>query len=212
MPDHQPAAAAEDPNFVPGAQTSYGAHYCNVPREKDPVIAACSFLNSGLRIFDIRDPEHPKETAYFVSPPGTAQGQQSDAAFSQPAFDPKRREVATSPTRRRASGTCSLNDRAWPRDATRRRSRPPTAAPLRLPPPLPDPHPRAAPRAHRERPRNAARQAPAHPPPRTAGSSPSSTSAGGPRRTFVVRIRVRTTAGRTYDDSRRYHPCVRKHR
>ena len=86
-------AAAGDPSFLNGSAFGYGAHYCNVPREVDPEIAACSFLNSGLRIFDIRNPLKPREVAYFVSPPGMSDGSTYDAAFSQPAFDPARREV-----------------------------------------------------------------------------------------------------------------------
>jgi hypothetical protein len=102
-----------DPGFIPSAALVYGAHYCSVPREVDPEIAACSFLNSGLRIFDIRDPQNPREIAYYVSPPETSNGQKSDAAFSQPAFDPARREVWFSDA---TSGFWSvrLHKAAWP--------------------------------------------------------------------------------------------------
>jgi hypothetical protein len=113
MPDNHKAYSG-DPNFTPGSATSYGAHYCNVPRAKNPVIAACSFLNSGLRIFDIRKPRHPREVGYFVSPPADSTGGKADAAFSQPAFDAKRRQVYFSDA---ASGfwNVRLNRRAWPR-------------------------------------------------------------------------------------------------
>lgn len=87
--------AAGDPSPFPGP-TSYGAHYCAVPRQTDPGIVACSFINSGLRVFDIRDPSRPREVAYYVAPPkaGTAAGLlPGDAALSQPAFDAARREV-----------------------------------------------------------------------------------------------------------------------
>jgi hypothetical protein len=50
----------------PGASSSlqgYAAHYCAVPQENDPGIVACSFILSGLRVFDIRDPFHPREIA-----------------------------------------------------------------------------------------------------------------------------------------------------
>ena len=76
--------------------TGYASHYCAVPRRVDPGIVACSFINSGLRVFDISDPEQPREVAYFVAPPkaGTVGGfGAGNTAMSQPGFDPKRRDV-----------------------------------------------------------------------------------------------------------------------
>jgi hypothetical protein len=96
---NQPAAhnaANSDPSPMPTPQFTYSAHYCAIPREVDPEIAACSFINSGLRIFDIRDPLNPREVAYYISPPARAADQGAEAAdfaMSQPAFDPARREV-----------------------------------------------------------------------------------------------------------------------
>ena len=43
----------------------YNAHYCGVPQRTDPGIVACSEFESGIRVFDIRDPYHPREIAYF---------------------------------------------------------------------------------------------------------------------------------------------------
>ncbi len=86
-------AADGDPSFVPSPALDYGAHYCAIPREVNPDIVACTFLNSGLRIFNIQDPLHPREVAYYISPPGTSNGQAADSAFAQPAFDPARREI-----------------------------------------------------------------------------------------------------------------------
>lgn len=83
----------------PGAKVigqGYAAHYCSVPTTVDPTILACSMILSGLRIFDIRDPLHPREIAYFNKPPAnagvdpTAQGAY---AMSAPAFDVKNRTV-----------------------------------------------------------------------------------------------------------------------
>ena len=76
----------------PGASSSlqgYAAHYCAVPQEDDPGIVACSFILSGLRVFDIRDPYHPREIAYFNAPvhPGTGGAAGSNYAMSAPAFD-----------------------------------------------------------------------------------------------------------------------------
>ncbi|MDX6630878.1 MAG: hypothetical protein QOH00_3124, partial [Gaiellales bacterium] len=47
----------------PGAispQQGYTGHYCNVVPKKDPVVVACTFTNSGLRVFDITDIVKPK--------------------------------------------------------------------------------------------------------------------------------------------------------
>jgi hypothetical protein len=90
------AAADGDPDPLQNSAFTYSAHYCNVPRLVDPEIAACSFINSGLRIFNIQDPVHPREVGYFIAPPRaatTAGIGTGDFALSQPAFDPARREV-----------------------------------------------------------------------------------------------------------------------
>jgi hypothetical protein len=94
MPDVH-AQAKGDPFPMGNSAFIYGAHYCGVPTEHHPAIVACSFLNSGLRIFDIRDVRHPRETGYFVSPPAdqAAPGQDGDMAFAQPAFDVARHDV-----------------------------------------------------------------------------------------------------------------------
>jgi hypothetical protein len=91
--DHK--AADGDPSSLPTSSLTYAAHYCAIPREVDPEIAACSFINSGLRIFNIQDPLHPREVAYFVSPPKSSDGKSaaSDFAMSMPSFDPATREV-----------------------------------------------------------------------------------------------------------------------
>ena len=47
---------------------TYQGHYCSVPKREDPGIVACSYFWQGIRVFDIRDPHHPKEIAYFIPP------------------------------------------------------------------------------------------------------------------------------------------------
>jgi hypothetical protein len=92
---HHQAVAAGDPGTIDPAQ-GYAAHYCNVPQEVDPQIVACSFITSGLRVFDIRDPLRPREVAYFVAPPNKAPENGyngSNFAMSKPAFDPQNREI-----------------------------------------------------------------------------------------------------------------------
>jgi hypothetical protein len=94
---HQPENRAQIAND-PGAQSfvqGYAGHYCNVPRRKDPGIVACSFIASGLRVFDVRDPHRPREIAYFVAPPGSSPvlNEKSNFAMSQPDFVPERGEI-----------------------------------------------------------------------------------------------------------------------
>ena len=99
---HQPenrAAIAGDPGAQSPVQ-GYAGHYCNVPQRVEPGILACSMIVSGLRVFDIRDPEHPKEIAYHVAPPSTVSAtgtpiidERANYAMSQPAFAPERGEI-----------------------------------------------------------------------------------------------------------------------
>jgi hypothetical protein len=101
-----------------GGAQGYAAHYCNIPTRVNPTIAACSFIASGLRLFDISDLQHPKEIGYFVAPTQTRfenGGEASDFAMSQPAFVPERHEVwFTDGT----SGFYALHvsDSVWPSD------------------------------------------------------------------------------------------------
>jgi hypothetical protein len=93
----QPWARATSQKNDPGAQygvQGYAAHYCAVPREKNPGIVACSFILSGLRVFDISHPRHPVEVAYFNQPaPNGLPLKSGSYAMSAPSFDIKRHEV-----------------------------------------------------------------------------------------------------------------------
>jgi hypothetical protein len=102
----------------PGASMvgqGYAAHYCNVPRRTDPGILACSMILSGLRVFDIRDPLHPREVAYANTPVIGARNPARSGAYamSAAAFDPATRQVWYSDTN---SGffVVQLSRSAWP--------------------------------------------------------------------------------------------------
>jgi len=70
---HDPANCHLVLNDFPPATTDldpygYSSHYCTVDRSKNPRMLACGYLGAGLRVFDIRDPDHPREIAYYKPP------------------------------------------------------------------------------------------------------------------------------------------------
>src|SRR5215831_424649 len=68
---HDPANCSKtSPDIVDLTTFTYGTHYCSVDNKKNATTLACGMFNSGVRVFDIRDPLRPKEIAYF-NPPGT---------------------------------------------------------------------------------------------------------------------------------------------
>ena len=99
---NQTSARATDQQNDYGAKSvvqGYAAHYCNVPTAVDPTYVACSFILSGLRVFNIQDVAHPYEMAYFNAPstppsPSAAAGVSGgNFAMSAPTFDPQLNEV-----------------------------------------------------------------------------------------------------------------------
>ena len=90
QPENRPLIADD-----PGATAftgGYANHYCNVPTRVDPTIVACSMLTSGLRVFDIRDPHHPREVAYFNAPL-SKRPNSTNSAVASPSFVPERKEI-----------------------------------------------------------------------------------------------------------------------
>jgi hypothetical protein len=82
------AKVAKDPGAGSAPFGGVAAHYCSLPRRDNPSLVACSFITSGLRIFDIRDVKHPREVGYFNMP--TSAGSH---AMSAPAWDVAREQV-----------------------------------------------------------------------------------------------------------------------
>jgi hypothetical protein len=92
MPKAQGAALESDQgNDHSQPFQGYQGHYCSLPSRIDPNVIACTFIMSGLRVFDIVDPVHPKEIAYFNKPviEGTQPNPQKGGSFamSAPAYD-----------------------------------------------------------------------------------------------------------------------------
>jgi hypothetical protein len=76
----------------------YQGHYCSLPSRVDPTVVACSFIMSGLRVFDIANPAKPREIAYFNKPvvPRSVPNQPLRAgafAMSAPAYDEKTGDI-----------------------------------------------------------------------------------------------------------------------
>jgi hypothetical protein len=85
---------------------TYGAHYCSVDNKQNATAMACGYFESGVRVFDIRDPLRPKEIAYYNPPavttpsPGsqnnrTAANGRPDHCSSQLRFDAGAKTLTT---------------------------------------------------------------------------------------------------------------------
>jgi hypothetical protein len=63
---HNPANCANVlPDLVGLSIFTYGSHYCSVDNKHRATTLACGYFNSGIRVFDIRNPRRPKEIAYY---------------------------------------------------------------------------------------------------------------------------------------------------
>ncbi len=67
------ASFLNEPAEVGGGILDYSTERCAIDRPKNPTMAACGSRGTGTRIYDIRDPLHPAEIAYWKGPaPRTA--------------------------------------------------------------------------------------------------------------------------------------------
>ncbi len=84
MPENRARAEATTHSLTkdttgPLAPFGYNSHYCSVDRDRDPTIAACANIESGIRVFDTRNLRRPREIAYF-NPGGD--GRRAPASFA----------------------------------------------------------------------------------------------------------------------------------
>jgi hypothetical protein len=103
MPEHLELAHSEIHRL--GKETGgdfrfgYNFHYCNIDKEENPTLLACSAFEQGLRLFDIRDVHKPREIAYYnnggdgTRQPGGWGAVYSAYAAAMPQFDPVNHQV-----------------------------------------------------------------------------------------------------------------------
>jgi hypothetical protein len=65
---------------------AYDSHYCAVDRQDDPQALACGWVQSGVRVFDVRNPENIREIAYF-NPPAQSDKRYEDLPNSVHVFN-----------------------------------------------------------------------------------------------------------------------------
>jgi hypothetical protein len=103
-----PANCAEVAAQQGGATSlAYSSHYCSLDDPGDTTAIACSWFGSGLRVFDVRDPLHPREIAYYNPAPNPAglRGAMLKPAVTQPYQDMAASNIRW---RRLPDGTWSL--------------------------------------------------------------------------------------------------------
>lgn len=81
------------PPVDPRGAFVYDVHHCSPDRLIDPTILACAQFQAGLRIYDIRDPERPKELAYYNTGTLGAIDPTVDDAISRPVVRTDLRQV-----------------------------------------------------------------------------------------------------------------------
>jgi len=80
--------ASLKPNFDAGV-ANFNAHMCSVDNRDNATTLTCSYWQSGIRVFDIRDPVNVKEIAYYT-PPTAGPGVAPDLCGAIPLLDAER--------------------------------------------------------------------------------------------------------------------------
>jgi hypothetical protein len=75
--------------------TVYSPHYCTPDDPENTTALACTWKEAGLRVFDVRDPMHPREIAYYNPRPRPAESPQGAAGKAVFRPNPLREEVAS---------------------------------------------------------------------------------------------------------------------
>jgi hypothetical protein len=89
---HDPANCSKIlPDLVGESGFTYGSHFCSVDNRDNATALACGYWESGIRVFDIRNPAAPKEIAYFNPAPA------SELKVSMPGSSPTRVNYCASP-------------------------------------------------------------------------------------------------------------------
>lgn len=68
LPEHRATRTRE---LAGTGAFGYESHYCTPNRDHNPSLMACSFFQSGVRVFDITNPLAPREVAYYNPPAQT---------------------------------------------------------------------------------------------------------------------------------------------
>jgi hypothetical protein len=71
----------------------YMTHYISVDNERDAHLAFISWYSAGLRVFDISDPRHPHEVAYYNPPVGTGAQVTHDSTTTYPRYLPRSGQI-----------------------------------------------------------------------------------------------------------------------
>lgn len=96
MPENDNAIAGD--TATGGGTFGYEGHYCGVDDPANTTTVACGMFQSGIRVFDVRDPWHPAEIAYFypqlLEPTTQLPGSQNNRATTAPYCSSQVRLIA----------------------------------------------------------------------------------------------------------------------